>query len=68
MNVFSTAIVPFLVFWLIFFVAISLAVEFLQTYLYDEKTPNSGLKVLLASAVLAVVQCVVAEGKRWQQL
>ncbi len=56
MNFFQTLVVPFLVFWLIFFVAISVLVEFAQNYLYDETTPNAGFKVLLASALLAVVQ------------
>jgi len=56
MSILNTLVFPFLVYWLIFFVALSVLVEYVQNYLYDEATPNSGFKALLASALLAAVQ------------
>jgi hypothetical protein len=56
MNVVLPLIVPFVVQWLMFFAAIYMVVEYGQTYLYDETTPNMGLKVLIASVLLAAVQ------------
>ncbi len=48
-------VLPFLVYWLILFVACFLVVEYGQTYLYDETTPAMGLKVGLASFLLAAL-------------
>jgi hypothetical protein len=44
---------PFLIYWLVLFVACYIVVEYAQKYLYDETTPLVGLKVLLGSAILA---------------
>jgi hypothetical protein len=56
MNVLTSILLPFLVTWLVYFVAIYALVEFGQNYLYDETTPGAGLKVAIASFVLALVQ------------
>jgi hypothetical protein len=46
---------PFLIYWLILFVLCYVIVEFAQNYLYDEKTPHAGWKVLGGSMILAAV-------------
>jgi hypothetical protein len=45
---------PFLIYWLVLFVACYSIVEFAQDQFYDEVTPRAGLKVTLGSLVLAV--------------
>ncbi|MDB5348868.1 MAG: hypothetical protein JWN86_115 [Planctomycetota bacterium] len=46
---------PFLIYWLILFVACLAVIEFGQSYLYDESTPSAGLKAALGSAIFAVI-------------
>lgn len=46
---------PFLVYWLILFVACSVVTEYGQTYLYDETTPRAGLKLLFGTMILAAL-------------
>jgi hypothetical protein len=46
-------LIPFLIYWLILFVACYITVEFGQNYLYDETTPYAWLKVGIGSALLA---------------
>lgn len=46
---------PFLIYWLILFVACSVVTEYGQTYLYDETTPRVGLKLLLGTMILAAL-------------
>jgi hypothetical protein len=46
---------PFLVNYLILFVACYIIVEYGQYFLYDEATPGYGLKVALGAAILAVM-------------
>ncbi|MHC5537509.1 hypothetical protein ACYOEI_04665 [Singulisphaera rosea] len=46
---------PFLIYWLVLFVACFSIVEFGQDQLYDEVTPHPGLKVGLGSLILAAV-------------
>jgi hypothetical protein len=53
MSVFTSAILPFLIYWLILFVACYMIVEYGQTYLYDETTPSAGLKVALGTLLFA---------------
>jgi hypothetical protein len=48
-------IFPFLIYWLVLFVACYAVVEVAQDQLYDEVTPAVGLKVTLGSLVLAVL-------------
>ena len=48
-------IVPFLVYWLVLFVVVYVVTEYSQKYLYDETTPNHGLKVAAASLLLATM-------------
>jgi len=50
-----TLFFTFLVYWLVAFVGCFTAVEIAQDALYDEVTPHAGLKVTLASAILALV-------------
>jgi hypothetical protein len=53
MSAFLAILWPFLIYWLILFVACYVVVEFGQNYLYDETTPAVGLKVALGSFLLA---------------
>ena len=46
---------PFLIYWLVIFVACFVVVEIAQDQLYDEVTPRVGLKVTSGSALIAVV-------------
>jgi hypothetical protein len=46
---------PFLIYWLVNFVACFVVVEIAQDQLYDEVTPRVGLKVTCGSAVIAMV-------------
>ncbi|AMV39842.1 hypothetical protein [Planctomyces sp. SH-PL62] len=50
-----TLVFTFLVYWLVAFVGCFTAVEIAQDALYDEVTPRAGLKVTLASVILALV-------------
>ncbi|GIW87472.1 MAG: hypothetical protein KatS3mg108_1796 [Isosphaeraceae bacterium] len=50
---FVTLIVPFLVYWLILFVACWILLEYAQTYLYDEVTPAMPLKVAVGTLIFA---------------
>jgi hypothetical protein len=47
---------PFLIYWLVFFIASYSIVEFAQDQFYDEVTPRAGLKVALGSLLLALLQ------------
>jgi hypothetical protein len=46
---------PFLIYWLVMFVACFVVVEIAQDQLYDEVTPRVGLKVTGGSALIAMV-------------
>jgi hypothetical protein len=46
---------PFLIYWLVMFVACFVVVEIAQDQLYDEVTPRVGLKVAGGSALIAMV-------------
>ena len=46
---------PFLIYWLVLFVACFVVVEIGQDQLYDEVTPRAGLKVLSGSLLIAVL-------------
>ena len=46
---------PFLIYWLVMFVACFVVVEIGQDQLYDEVTPRVGLKVAGGSALIAMV-------------
>jgi hypothetical protein len=46
---------PFLIYWLVIFVACFVVVEIAQDQLYDEVTPRVGLKVTSGSALIAIV-------------
>ncbi len=46
---------PFLIYWVVLFVICYIVVEFAQNYLYDEATPNFGLKVAGGAVVLAAM-------------
>ena len=46
---------PFLIYWLVNFVACFVVVEIAQDQLYDEVTPRVGLKVTCGSALIAMV-------------
>jgi hypothetical protein len=46
---------PFLIYWLVIFVACFVVVEVAQDQLYDEVTPRAGLKVTSASALIAML-------------
>jgi hypothetical protein len=48
-------VVPFLIYWLVLFVACYTVCEVAQDQLYDEVTPKVGLKVAGGSAILAVL-------------
>ena len=50
-----TLFFTFAIYWLVAFVGCFTAVEIAQDALYDEVTPKAGLKVTLASVVLALV-------------
>jgi len=52
---FFSALVAFLVYWLLIFVSNYVLVEYGQNYLYDEATPRFGLKVALGSFLLALL-------------
>ena len=46
---------PFLIYWLVMFVACFVVVEVGQDQLYDEVTPRVGLKVAGGSSLIAMV-------------
>lgn len=46
---------PFLIYWLVFFVACYTVCEVLQDMFYDEVTPRVGLKVAGGAAILAAM-------------
>ena len=46
---------PFLIYWLVMFVACFVVVEVAQDQLYDEVTPHAGLKVTLGSLLIAML-------------
>jgi hypothetical protein len=46
---------PFLIYWLVIFVACFVVVEVAQDQLYDEVTPRAGLKVTAGSALIAML-------------
>ena len=46
---------PFLIYWLVFFVACYVVTEVAQDQLYDEVTPRVALKVGLASLIVAAL-------------
>ena len=46
---------PFLIYWLVIFVACFVVVEVAQDQLYDEVTPHAGLKVTLGSLLIAML-------------
>lgn len=52
----SALIVPFLVNWLFLFVACFIVTEAGHNYFYDERPPRAGLRVALASCILAGLQ------------
>ncbi len=52
---FTTYILPFLIYWLVLFVACYITVEWSQNYLYDETTAAAGLKVLLGTLIFAAI-------------
>ena len=45
----------FAIYWLVLFATCYIVVEYGHSYLYDEATPATGLKVLLGSALLAMM-------------
>ena len=51
-------ILPFVFYWLLLFAVCFIAVEYGQTYFYDEATPSAALKVTLGSAILAIILTV----------
>jgi len=51
----ATIIWPFLIYWLVLFVACFIVVEIGQDQLYDEVTPRGGLKVAAGSLLLAAL-------------
>jgi hypothetical protein len=51
----STIIWPFLIYWLVMFVACFVVVEVAQDQLYDEVTPRAGLKVASGSLLIALL-------------
>jgi hypothetical protein len=51
----STIIWPFLIYWLVMFVACFVVVEVGQDQLYDQVTPRSGLKVASGSLLIALL-------------
>lgn len=52
---FTTYILPLLIYWLVLFVTCFITVDFSQKYLYDEATPALGLKVLLGTGIFAAM-------------
>jgi hypothetical protein len=52
-TMFWSILWPLAIFWLVVFVCCFAVVEFAQNYLYEEKTPAAGLKVLAGSLILA---------------
>jgi hypothetical protein len=46
---------PFLIYWLLLFVACFIVVEVAQDQLYDEVTPHAGLKITGGTAILALL-------------
>ncbi|HEU5115884.1 MAG TPA: hypothetical protein VFT74_04340, partial [Isosphaeraceae bacterium] len=69
-------LIPFLIYWLILYVACYITVEFGQNYLYDETTPMAWLKVAIGSALLAALltytrtgfDIILTEGFGWSVL
>lgn len=55
MAALTTYLLPFLINWLLLFVACYVIVEFAQNYLYDEATPSVGIKITLGSFLLAAL-------------
>lgn len=55
MSAFLAILWPFLVYWVILFVACYVVVEFAQNYFYDETTPAVGLKIAIGSFMLAAL-------------
>lgn len=53
MGFLTGVVIPFAVYWLIWFAVCYVLVEFAQGYLYDEATPSAGLKVAIGSFILA---------------
>ena len=51
-------LVPFLIYWLVLFVACFTVVEVGQDQLYDEVTPHTGLKVAGGTIILAVLATI----------
>jgi hypothetical protein len=51
----GSVILPFILNWLVLFVACYIVTEYAQYYLYDEATPGVGWKSALAAAILAAV-------------
>jgi hypothetical protein len=51
----STLIWPFLIYWLVMFVACFVVVEVAQDQLYDQVTPRAGLKVAGGSLLIALL-------------
>ncbi len=51
----ATIIWPFVIYWLVMFVACFVVVEIGQDQLYDQVTPHAGLKVLAGSLVIAAL-------------
>jgi hypothetical protein len=51
----ATIVWPFLIYWLVLFVACFVVVEIGQDQLYDEVTPRGGLKVATGSFLLAAL-------------
>ena len=50
---------PFVIYWLVIFVACFVVVEIGQDQLYDQVTPHAGLKVLAGSLVIAALLSVL---------
>lgn len=55
MQTILSLILPFLVYWVILFVACYIVVEWGQNYLYDEATPAAGLKVAIGTLIFAAI-------------
>ena len=45
----------FAIYWVVMFAACYIVVEYGQSYLYEETTPSAGFKVMLGSAMLAIL-------------
>jgi hypothetical protein len=52
---FVTTILPFLVYWLVLYVACYVILEFGQSYLYDEVTPGMPWKVAVGTLIFALL-------------